>query len=32
MLVISGCAEIVDDPPARAEAADFNRSKGPKRN
>jgi hypothetical protein len=32
MLIISGCAEMVDDPPARAEAADFNRSKGPKRN
>jgi len=31
MLIISGCAEIVDDSPARAEAADFSRSRGPKR-
>ena len=30
MLIISGCAEMVDDRPARAEAADFSRSKRPK--
>jgi hypothetical protein len=31
MLIIAGCAELVDEPSARAEAADFSRSKGPKR-
>jgi hypothetical protein len=31
MLIIAGCAELVDESPARAEAADFSRSKGPKR-
>jgi len=31
MLIISGCAEMADDSPARAEAADFSRSKGPNR-
>jgi hypothetical protein len=31
MLIIAGCAELVDERSARAEAADFSRSMGPKR-
>ena len=31
MLIISGCAELVDDHPARAEAADFGQPRFPRR-
>jgi hypothetical protein len=31
MLIISGCAELVDDHPARAEAADFGQPRFPNR-
>ena len=31
MLIISGYAELIDDHPARAEAADFGQPKMPKR-
>ncbi len=31
MLIISGYAELIDDHPARAEAADFGHPKFPKR-
>lgn len=31
MLIISGCAELVDDRPARAEAADFGQPRFPRR-
>jgi hypothetical protein len=31
LLILAGCAEMVDDHPARAEAADFGQPRFPKR-